>query len=162
MLTISSIVVAVLLNAVLAGAMALAPPHTPGKTAFLVIFFMVGSVLTGLFWHWFYGGWFREHFGLDQEYRRIDDDTLAGIDMAEQRQFRFYPMLYLLLFGAGFVSLGLSLVHYVQGSCGSVWECVQQAPGYDWFWVLFFLVVSVEMIETRLIKPRRRPPAASS
>jgi hypothetical protein len=164
MLILSSTFFAVVLNALLAGTMALTPPRTAGKTVFAVSLFIIGSVLTGLLWHWFAGDRFRHQFGLDREYRRIDDDTLAELDRAEQQQFRLYRVLFGLLFLIGVpVAAGLVVVEYVQGSCNSVWECLQHPLLFgNWFWGLFGVTALVELIETYFIKPRRPPSAASS
>jgi hypothetical protein len=78
MMMISSIVVAVLLTAVIVGGRPGIPPDAP--MVFVVSLAIITGVLAGLFWHWFFGSWFREYFRLDREYRLIDGNGHVNLD----------------------------------------------------------------------------------
>jgi hypothetical protein len=159
MVTISSIVAAVLLNAIMLFSVGLPgiPPDAPGRMVFVVSIFIIISVLSGLFFQWFVGSWFREYFGLDREYRRVDGD--GEVNLA----FRFYHMLNLLLIPLFVIYPVLLVVHYVRGTCSSAWECLEQVSFLGtWFLITAGLGGVVERIEKDMIRRRGpRPPAAS-
>jgi hypothetical protein len=158
MVTLSSIVFAVLLSAVVVGGAGI-PPDAPGRV-FAASFAIIIAALTGLVWHWFMGSWFREYFRLDREYRAIDDGEL-DLDRTEGHQFRFYHVVDLLLLPLGMIYFVLLVVHYVQGTCSSAWECLEQVSFLgSWFFIIIALGAVVERIEKTIRRRGRRPPAS--
>jgi hypothetical protein len=129
---------------------------------FAVSLALITGVLVGVFWHWFIGSWFREYFRLDREYRLIDGDGEVNMDTTEE-QFRFYHVVNLLLLPLGVIYLALLVVHYVQRTCSSAWECLEQVSFLgSWFFIIVALGGVVERIEKNMIRRRGpRPPAAS-
>jgi hypothetical protein len=160
MLTLSSISFALLWTAGMlffefAGALGGKPPDTPGAIALFVGIFLIAGAFAGLSWHWAYGAWFREYFELDPEYRRIDRNGEV-----HRRRMGRWPWLHhafgALLILSAIAFLGLAGVHYLQGSCRLIGECLDQASFFGNLCVaLVVLRIIVSWIERLIIRRRR-------
>jgi hypothetical protein len=125
------------------------PPDTLANTALFASLCIIGGTLFGLSWHRLYGAWFREYFGLDPEYRRIENNGEIDHDRTGRQPWLHY--IFGALFGLTATAyFGLACVHYLEGSCRHVQQCFQPVSSFgDWLIILIVLAVIVEWIEKR-------------
>jgi hypothetical protein len=125
---------------------------------FVVSLAIITGVLAGLFWHRFFGSWFREYFRLDREYHLIDGNGHVNLDTTAE-SFRSYHVVNLLLLPLSVIYLVLLVVHYALGICSSAWECLEQVSFLgSWFFIIIALGGVVERIEKNMIRRRGPPP----
>lgn len=119
--------------------------------------FAAFAVITGALFGLMMQRGIREARGLDREYRPVGRDGDAG--HRRPASHRWFAVLFLLLI---LVFVGVTARHYLEGSCGTAWQCLRQGwPTWsNWFFLAFLGMIAIEWIEKRLIERRRRSAAA--
>jgi hypothetical protein len=54
-----------------------------------------------------------------------------------------------------FVTVGVALIHYFQGSCG-ILNCMGQAPFFNWIVPLMFIDSALEYVEKLIVRRRKK------